>query len=484
MVEIGSKINPALTLEHMVDAAENKYFDRKSAKIRPADLAAHICAFANADGGTIVIGIADKDRALEGINLRGEDVINEFVNAPRDCCRPMPRYREEFVEIVNTHGERDRLLLLHIEPSPDRVIRTSGDRTYLRIGDRSKEMLGDDLRNLEYLKGARNFEDETHPEARVEDLDGELLKEYRRRIGASGLEVRQVLSARGFLRIKDGKERLTNAAVLLFARDIMRFNMNCRIRFIRVNGRKLGVGERYNVVKDVSIDAPILRIVGEAKTLIAGQLRQFTRLEYGSSGFVTHPEYPDFCWQEGIVNAVAHRDYSAQGLFIRVAMFDDHLEIESPGRLPDLVTVDNIMVTRFSRNKAIARVMTEFGLVRELNEGVRRIYLEMAEANLPAPEYSESGNTVRLVLRNNIDKRTGASERKPRGSGARRANTDNEELVLGVLRENPEITQQELSARTGMSFISIVRIMKEMRERGVLVREGARKNGTWKVIGK
>lgn len=483
MMQSGSKINPALTLTYMVDAAENKYFDRKSAKIRPSDLAAPVCAFANADGGAIVIGIGDKDRTLEGINCRGDEVVNEFLNAPKDCCRPMPRYRGEFVEIVNTRGERDRLLLLHIDPSPERLIRTSNDRTYLRIGDRSKEMLGDDLRNLEYLKGARKFEDEPHPEARVEDLDRELLEEYCRRTGATGLDVRQVLSARGFLKLIDGKERLTNAAVLLFAGNILQFNMNCRIRFIRVNGRKMGVGARYNVVKDVSIDAPILRIVEEAKTLIAGQLRQFTRLEYGSPGFVTHPEYPDFCWQEGIVNAVAHRDYSAQGLFIKVAMFDDHLEIESPGRLPDLVTVDNIMVTRFSRNRAIARVMTEFGLVRELNEGVRRIYLEMAEANLPAPEYSESGNTVRLVLRNNIDKRTGSSAGKPRG-GAKRVNTDNEELVLGVLRENPGITQQELSERTGLSLIGIVRLMKDMRERGVLVREGARKNGTWKVVGR
>lgn len=94
------------------------------------------------------------------INSCGEDKINEFLNAPKDCCRPMPRYREEFIDITNEAGQPDRLLLLHIKPSVDQVIRTSNDRTYLRIGDKSREMLGENLRNLEYAKGSRHFEDE------------------------------------------------------------------------------------------------------------------------------------------------------------------------------------------------------------------------------------------------------------------------------------------------------------------------------------
>lgn len=100
-MNIVSKINPLLTLEYMQTENENKYFDRKSGRIRPVDLAQHISAFANADGGTLVIGISDKKRTLEGIGSCGDEKINEFINAPKDCCRPMPRYQEEFVEITN-----------------------------------------------------------------------------------------------------------------------------------------------------------------------------------------------------------------------------------------------------------------------------------------------------------------------------------------------------------------------------------------------
>ena len=114
-----SIINPLLTLEYVQTENENKYFDRKSGKIRVADLAPHISAFANADGETLVIGISDKKRTLEGINSCGDERINEFINAPKDCCRPMPLYQEEFVDITNEEGKLDRLLLLHIEPSVD-----------------------------------------------------------------------------------------------------------------------------------------------------------------------------------------------------------------------------------------------------------------------------------------------------------------------------------------------------------------------------
>lgn len=165
-MSIVSKLNPLLTLEYMQTESENKYFDRKSSQIRVADLAPHISAFANADGGTLVIGISDKKRTLEGVDSCGDEKINEFINAPKDCCRPMPRYREEFIDITNESGKPDRILLLHIEPSIDQVIRTSNDRTYLRIGDKSKEILGENLRNLEYAKGSRHFEDEINQNAK------------------------------------------------------------------------------------------------------------------------------------------------------------------------------------------------------------------------------------------------------------------------------------------------------------------------------
>lgn len=91
---------------------------------------------------------------------------------------------------------------------------------------------------------------------------------------------------------------------------------------------------------------------------------------------------------------------------IRIKMFDDRIEFLSPGRLPNIVTVENIRTTRYSRNPVIARVLTDFGWVRELNEGVKRIYIDMESFFLEPPVYSEPGNNVQLVLMNNIATRS------------------------------------------------------------------------------
>ena len=86
----------------------------------------------------------------------------------------------------------------------------------------------------------------------------------------------------------------------------------------------------------------------KAKEFISTQLREFTMLNVQTGKFQVVPEYPEFAWLEGIVNAVTHREYAMAGSFIKVSMYDDRLEIESPGKLPNLVTVENIKNTGYS----------------------------------------------------------------------------------------------------------------------------------------
>jgi len=292
--------------------------------------------------------------------------------------------------------------MLHIDSSYDQVIRTNNDSTYIRIGDRTKELRGEDLRNLEYSKGLRHFEDECNVDATIDDLDKELLTYYRDKLQAGNMSFENILKARGFIKNKQGHLYLTNGCVLLFARDVQRFYPNCRIRFVRYDGTLAKTGTEMNIVRDYNIELPLLRIIDKTREFIGAQLREFVALNPRTGRFQTVPEYPEFAWTEGIVNAVTHREYSMMGSYIHVSMFDDRLEIESPGKLPNMVTIENIKETRYSRNPRIARVLTEFGWVRELNEGVKRIYSDMEKFFLEEPEYSEPGQSVKLVLRNNI----------------------------------------------------------------------------------
>lgn len=470
----GSKYQTILTIDYMVNEPENKFFDRKSVRVKPSDLAPIISAFANAEGGTVVIGIDEKTKEIEGINSCGEDRINDFLTAPKDQCRPMPQYHEEFVEVETKRG-KDRLLLLHIEASTEQVIRTSNNSTFLRVADKTKELKGEDLRNLEYGKSVRHFEDECHPDATIDDLDQDLLQTYKERLNAENLTDEQILSARGFIRKQEGKVRLTNAAVLLFAKNIVQFYPNCRVRFVRYEGTKARTGTDINIVRDQNIEFPILRIIQQSKDFIRTQLREFMALDVATGKFHSVPEYPEFAWLEGIVNAVTHREYSMTGRYILVSMYDDRLEIESPGKLPNIVTIDNIKETRYSRNPRISRVLNEFGWVRELNEGVKRIYTDMAEFFLEEPVYSEPEQSVKLVLKNNIVMRN--MRRNDRafeyvGEETWRRLDQLDHDILAILASNKAVSKSSLAKHTKKSLPTMSIHLRKMIRLGVVRANG------------
>ncbi len=470
-----SKINPQITEEYLRTAPESKYFDRKSAQIKVSDLAPIISAFANADGGTVAIGVSDKRRILEGINACGEEKINSFVNAPRDCCKPMPKYQTEFLDIINEDGEPDRILLLHISESVDQVIRALNDETWLRIGDRTREMLGENLRDLEYMKSTRHYEDEINQDARITDLDEELLAIYKERIGAEDIDAEQLLRARGFLKEQDGKEYLTNAAVLLFSKNICQFYPNCRVRFIRYDGDHAQVGTDINIIRDYSIELPLLRIIDKTREFVVTQLREFTALNEKTGRFQIVPEYPEFAWLEGIVNAVTHREYAMSGDFIKVSMYDDRLEIESPGKLPNVVTVDNIRETRYSRNPRISRVLTEFGWVRELNEGVKRIYSDMGKFFLDDPIYVETEHSVCLILKNNIVMRKLRQKDRAEdriGEDIWEQTDELEKTILTYITNRGEAGREELATYTGNSSRTISRRLTHLEGIGIIRKKG------------
>ncbi len=386
---------PFLSIEYMKNERENQYFDRKSARIDAKKIARHLIAFANASGGVLAIGIED-DGKIGGFNKVGLHKIDEFKRVVYEYCKITPEAKFQEIVVENKYLEKDKILLIQIFPSSKRVIRSTSDDVYLRIGDQSKKLTHEQVNYLEYDKGERHFEEEIVERSSIEDVDIELLEKYKE-ITKSSLSHLEILEGRGLIY----EEKLTVAGMLLFAKNPMKFYQNSRIRFLRYEGIKAKTGKRLNLVKDINIDGPIPKIIEEAKEIIASQLRNFETLD-DSGKFKKVPEYPEFAWLEGIVNAVTHRDYSQKGEHIKVIMYDDRLEIFSPGKLPNIVDLKNMKYTRYSRNPIIARVLSELGWVKELNEGVKRIYEEMERFFLKEPEYSEpNNNAVLLRLENN-----------------------------------------------------------------------------------
>lgn len=463
---------PFLTLDYIVNEHENKVFDRKSAQVRPADVGELISAFANADGGSIVIGISDTKRVLEGIKHISREKLNLLISAPKDCCKPTPRHEVEYIDITNSKGEADQLLILHIEAEPERIISTQNDSVFVRMADKTREVKGDDLRMLEYKKGLRRYEDECSTDATLEDLDTALLTQYKDKLNATDLSDREVLAARGF--IKKGK--LTNAAVLLFSRHVLQFFPHCRLRVTRYDGTKMECGLKTNIIKDVNFDLPIPRLIQKSQEFISSILREFTRLNPSTNLFETTPEYPEFAWKELIVNAITHREYSQEGVYIQVNIFEDRLEVISPGALPSSVTVENMLFTRSSRNPRIARALTDLGWVRELNEGIKRIFHDMEDAMLQKPVFKEPDNrNVKAVLHNSIAIRTLRSQVSAIQVVSKETwdNLDQmEREILVILTTHTEASTKVLTEYTKRSAPTIHKRLKHLLELDIITVTG------------
>ena len=186
--------------------------------------------------------------------------------------------------------------------------------------------------------------------------------------------------------------------MLLFATEPQQWFPQAFVRVLRYRGAERGTGARQQLLSDVRIEGTIPHMIKEARKAVLDQLPTRRALT-GSGRFEPVPLLPLDAWIEGLVNAVVHRSYSHSGDHIRVEIFDDRMEIESPGRFPGLFDYsDPLLVTRFARNPLIARVCADLRFGQELGEGIRRMFNEMKLAGLSDPEYHQTSGSVRLTL--------------------------------------------------------------------------------------
>ena len=384
-----------MTIEEVLAKNEKQIFDRKSIQIKPSDLSCTLCAFANADGGTVAIGISDKHRRIEGVDYHG-DQLNEILRTPIDFCNPTVPITTEMIECTNYEGKPDHVLLMHIDASP-LLHANQADEAFLRVGDKSKKLDFADRMTLMYSKGVRCFEDEPVAGAAIDDIDLDFVRSYCKRIEYTKSPEEYIRENKNFVTIKDGKDQVSAAAILLFGKKPQLFFPRAFIRFIRYDGTEAKVGKDMNVVKDVIFEGRILDQVEKAVDFIKIQMKEKTYLSHDGI-FVTKEEYSEFVRTEIVVNAATHRDYAIRGTDIQIKMFDDRLEADSPGTFPGMVKKENIRYTHFSRNPKIAAFLKDYGYVKEYGEGIDRMCKELESIGLPAPVFDNSNFILKTTV--------------------------------------------------------------------------------------
>lgn len=291
-----------ISLEEICSMVESSVFDRKSAKIDAKSLAVHLIAFANADGGTLAIGVED-DGKITGIDGYAEN-INELLRVPFDFCKPSVQVETERIPCKNAKGLSDHILLIEVLQSND-IHTNQADEVFFRIGDKSKKLNFDERLQLMYSKGTRYFEDAPVPDATMDDIDLDFVREYTAKLGYRKSAQEYLLENKEFIKEKNGGQEVSAAAVLLFGKNPKHFFPRARIRFIRYEGTEARVGAAMNVIKDVSFEGRILQVTEKALEFVRSQIKERTYLG-ADARFVTESEYPEFAWKELIVNAVAH----------------------------------------------------------------------------------------------------------------------------------------------------------------------------------
>lgn len=433
-----------MTIDEMLTMEESQTFDRKSINIAPRDFSNHVCAFANADGGIIVVGISDKTKRIEGVDHR-EQQVNELLRVPMDFCIPTVPFAHEFVECIDSNGRPNHVLVFCIEASP-LVHENQSHDAYLRVGDKSRILPYEDRMTLSFDKGLRSFEDILLLESCYEDVDESYLREYLEMIGCSKAPREYLLQNKNYAKIKDGEVRLSVAAILLFGKNPQQFFPRARVRFIRYEGTEEKFGSEMNVIKDVIFEGRILEQIRQTVAYIQTQIKERTYLTKGGI-FTTEQEYPEFVRTELVVNAVTHRDYSIRGTEIQIKMFDDHLVVESPGNLPSQVKIDKIRNAHFARNSHIAEYLKDYKYVKDFGEGVDRMCREMEFLGLPVPEYRQDSFILKAMVKNAgfVAKNLGI---EPKNLGIDPENLGIEVKNLGIERVKTVILNANLNVTT------------------------------------
>lgn len=400
----------------LLAAPESRSLDFKRISSKHGRIIETICAFANSEGGLLVIGVGDaKDlkpgakpqSRLFGIeeNPEGFDDLRRHIM--ERFAPPIERLHWLRLPCVLHDGKPGHIILLRVEKS-ELVHSVVGDGTWTRMDASNREMNAAEIADLHYRRGVRSAVSELVPVA-LELLETDAWKRFVAGRGLKSGTFAEQLQRIG-LAFKVGVEvQPTRAAVLLFADEpgslLAAYDTRADIRLMVYDGKTPLHGATPNLKKSAkTIRGPLIDQIDLAVKTVLDELAQ--GLTLAGSGFKARHLYPERVVKEAIVNAVIHRDYRLnRDIFIRI--FDDRVEVESPGVFPGSITPANIgRAGSKARNPLIAQNLREFPVAPNIDagEGVKMMFAEMSAAKLYPPQYSQNTDaaveTVTVTLLN------------------------------------------------------------------------------------
>jgi predicted HTH transcriptional regulator len=434
----------------LLSRPEGKTLEFKRDLSSPEGALKAIVAFANTSGGTLVIGVEDGAKGVKGIpNVLTEE--ERLANLIADSISPKLVPSIEVIPWRKTH-----LLAVEIFPSPNRphYLNRLGPEAgvLVRVGSTNRRadlFLVEEMRRYSQVS---SFDEQPMPALNSEAIDFRAASEYFKPIRK--LERSDLLTLKLATNYQ-GRVVPTIGGILLFGTDRLNHYPDAWIQVGRFAGND----------KRKLLDSTEVRsyLPEAAEKTIAFLQKHMTReAVIGTVKRMDHWTYPVVAVREAIMNAIVHADYAQSGAPIRVALFDDRLEIENPGLLPFGLTIEDIQrgISKL-RNRVLGRVFMELKLIEQWGSGIQRMTAACVDRGLDAPRFEEIGTHFRVTL-------SAVSRRAP-------SRDARDEAILSALSASAErgLSTSQIAEQIKISARAARTRLASLVERGLIVEIGS-----------
>jgi len=430
-------------------------------------LAETLVAFANSDGGTVLLGVDARGRITGNLQLEdAEGALREALGQSR------PLVRTDWQQFE----DRDGLAVAIGAPRSTELHSLADGRVFVRTGGGNQLLDGSRISVLAATKASGDFETEMVAGATLKDLDDAVIDDFlQRRTARLGRDLGQrpeeLLTATGAM---TGRGEPTVAGLLLFGREPQFFIPQSGLVYVRFAGAEpRGPGGLPGYGRREECHGALARVVENAWSILLQEMRG----EAVVRGLQREDRmlYPPFAVREALVNAVCHRDYRLTGRRVEIRQFDDRLELSSPGGLPGYITLDNIVGEHFSRNPRLVNGLFEWGYIEQLGLGIDRMIEEMVQAGHQPPEFRATPYSFTVILR----RATGAYKPIPEWEG--RMN-ERQMRALQYLQEYGRIANREYHELCPDVSPETLRLdLADLVDKGLVMKIGDKK-GTYYIL--
>uniref|UniRef100_UPI0040492163 RNA-binding domain-containing protein n=1 Tax=Flavobacterium sp. TaxID=239 RepID=UPI0040492163 len=416
-----------------------------------------VCAFANASGGVVLIGVDDNN------NIKGVIIDNSKRSAIQNSINEIsPALRCEFYII-----EIDGLNIAVIEvPSGQNKPYVLSGAIYVRQGPNSQKLTTpEEMRDFFQQTGKIYFDDASCMDASIEkNISEENIKTFRFEAGLINATSDEQLFTNLKLITSDG--HLKNGTILFFGNNPEQFFEKAVIRCVVFDG----TDKRY-IIDDKVMSGTLYQQYQQSMIWLKSKLD--VRYEIESEGGNPRKELweiPEIAFKEIIINSLAHRDYYDKGGRITIEVFDNRVEISNPGGLISAVPRNEFGKRSASRNPLIFGLFERMRLVEQIGSGITRIRDVMKDEGLTPPEFSIDG-MFSVTLRRPFDFEKWVNNWVNNLS-------EKQLLILTAIHNDPSIKKSELQQLVDFSATAIDNNIDILKEEGLLERKGT-KGGVW-----